>query len=189
MSKTALIIVDVQNDFCEGGSLAVTGGIAVSERIKTLIENSKYDVIIATRDWHINPGNHWAENPDYTDTWPRHCEAGTEGAELRTPVKEALASVTVPVFIVNKGQYEAAYSGFEGATDQNKTIPQILMANNIFNVDIVGIATDHCVKATALDALTNGFTTNVLTNYIAGVGAETSAAALELLNETGANIV
>lgn len=188
--KTALIIVDVQNDFCEGGSLAVNGGIAVSERIKNLVDKTKYDVIIATRDWHINPGTHWADGePDYVDTWPVHCEAGTDGAELRPAIKEALAATQTPVYYVNKGQYEAAYSGFEGATEEGKTIPELLTKHNVYNVDVVGIATDHCVKATALHAIEAGYQTAVLTNYVAGVGEETSAAALELLKEKGATIV
>ncbi len=189
MTNNALIIVDVQNDFCEGGSLAVAGGIAVSERIKTLVEKTHYDVIVATRDWHIDPGNHWAETPDYVNTWPVHCEAETEGAELRPAIKTALKATKTKVFIVNKGQYEAAYSGFEGATEKGLTIPQILLQNNVYSVDVVGIATDHCVKATASDSFDNGFATTVLTNYVAGVGEETSAAALNFLKEKGVTIV
>ena len=189
MTNNTLIIVDVQNDFCEGGSLAVTGGIAVSERIKKLVEQTKYDVIIATRDWHINPGTHWAETPDYVDTWPVHCEAGTEGAELRPAIKEALEATKSYVYYVNKGQYKAAYSGFEGATEDDKTISQILFVHNVYSVDVVGIATDHCVKATASDSFDNGFSTTVLTNYIAGVGEDTSKAALQLLEEKGITIV
>lgn len=183
----ALIIVDVQNDFCEGGSLAVTGGLQVAESIAGLLGREQYDVIIATRDMHISPGAHWSESPDYVDSWPVHCAAGSDGAQISPELNQVLAEL--PVYYVDKGQYEAAYSGFEGATSTGETIMDILNQENPTEVDIVGLATDHCVKATALDAIANGVQVNILTQMIAGVDPERSQQTLTLLESKGATIV
>ena len=78
-SKKALIIVDVQNDFCEGGSLAVAGGAAVAAAVTAHMTTGGYDHVVATRDHHIDPGAHFAEAPDFVDSWPRHCVVGTDG--------------------------------------------------------------------------------------------------------------
>ena len=111
----ALIIVDVQNDFCEGGSLAVAGGSAVARGISSLLASPGhgYDHVVATEDYHIDPGSHFAAEPDYAQSWPPHCVAGSHGAELHPDLD------TRPIEAVfRKGQHAAAYSGFEGADDQ-----------------------------------------------------------------------
>jgi len=199
MTNKALIIVDVQNDFIEGGSLAVTGGQKVAETLAEYIKNNadKYDVIVTTQDWHINPGNHWAETPDYVDTWPIHCEAYTDGAKIHQNVAEALGALHInhdatTIVQVVKGEYEAAYSGFEGhefGDNEYSTLTKALAELDIQTVDVTGLATDHCVRATALDALKDGLTVRVLTEFIAGVDAERSAKTIIELETAGATIV
>jgi nicotinamidase/pyrazinamidase len=185
--STALIVVDVQNDFCEGGSLAVAGGTAVAEGVTAYLRSdaASYDAVVGTRDWHIDPGTHFSENPDYVDTWPRHCEVGTVGAESHPALDTSLVQAWF-----HKGQYQAAYSGFEGhSTDGDSTLNDWLRARGITAVDVVGIATDHCVRATALDAVQAGFTTRVLLEHTAGVAPETTRSALDQLTAAGAELV
>ena len=171
----ALIIVDVQNDFCEGGSLAVTGGAAVAAGIALVLERSadRWDHVVATKDWHIDPGDHFSDHPNYLDSWPVHCVVGSGGAdfhpELRTPRIEA---------VFHKGEHRAAYSGFEGRTEDGETLAGWLRERGVTEVELVGIATDHCVRATALDAKAEGFDTTVLLDLTAGVAAGTTEAAL-----------
>lgn len=159
----ALIIVDVQNDFCEGGSLPVTGGLEVAYRLEQFIENNQgdYDVIVASLDYHIDPGAHWSETPDYVDSWPVHCAGGTKGAELVGEWPWALD------FRVYKGQYTAAYSAFEGATGFGMSMDYVL--DYVDEVDVVGLAYDYCVKATAIDSTKRGFKTRILTDLTAPV--------------------
>ena len=119
-NNTALIIVDVQPTFTEGGELAVEGGNAVAERIHGFTERnrSRYALIATTQDWHVEPGEHWSDHPDFVDTWPVHGAAGTPNARLHPAVE----SLGVPHHI-KKGQYSAAYSGFEGVEDNGEAIP------------------------------------------------------------------
>jgi nicotinamidase/pyrazinamidase len=172
----ALIIVDVQNDFCEGGSLAVTGGAAVAAGISLVLGKAgdRWDHVVATKDWHIDPGAHFSSHPDYQDTWPAHCVVGSTGAdfhpELATDKIEA---------VFHKGEHQAAYSGFEGHTEAGETLAAWLRERNVTEVELVGIATDHCVRATALDAKAEGFATTVLLELTAGVAPGTTATALE----------
>lgn len=176
--RKALIIVDVQNDFVEGGSLAVTGGLDVAERLaKHLLDKEamkSYVLIASTLDWHIKPGDHFSDTPDYVDSWPPHCVADTNGAEQVKAVEDALKTRgQVPNGVVYKGMYEAAYSGFEGIDSlECRTLAERLREFGIEEVDIVGIATEHCVRATALDAVKEGFKTNVLEEFIAGINPE-----------------
>ncbi len=174
----ALIIVDVQNDFCEGGSLAVTGGAAVAAAISTVLASGEWDHIVATKDYHIDPGAHFSTEPDYIDTWPVHCVAGSPGSDFHPD----LATDRIEA-VFHKGEYAAAYSGFEGRTGQDETLTEWLRSRDVTAVDIVGIATDHCVRATALDAKAAGFDTTVLLTLTAGVAAATTTAALEQLSE------
>ena len=178
MTHRALVVVDVQNDFCEGGSLAVAGGADVAARISDfLVERaSDYDVIVATQDHHIDPGTHFSDHPDFVDTWPVHCVAGTEGAEFHPQLTwRDFAAV------FRKGEYAAAYSGFEGSFD-GIGLGSFLTGRGITEVDVCGIATDYCVKATALDAARDGFRTAVLIDLTAAVAPERIDATLtELL--------
>ncbi|WP_433328009.1 isochorismatase family protein [Spirillospora sp. CA-294931] len=171
----ALIIVDVQNDFCEGGSLAVGGGADVATAISGHVAGHRADYahIVATRDFHLDPGGHFSDEPDYTDTWPPHCVIGTPGADFHPNL--ALAPIEV---VFSKGRTTAAYSGFEGATDDDVALADWLKARDVDAVDIVGIATDHCVRATALDAAREGLRTRVLLNLTAAVAGHTTDKAL-----------
>lgn len=185
----ALLIVDVQNDFTEGGALAVAGGDAVASAITAFLAAHAvdYDVIVASRDWHDadgDNGGHFAEAPDFVGTWPVHCVAGTEGAEY-----DPLLVVDAVTHHVRKGQGRPAYSMFEGATESGETVGSILSGSGVLTADVVGIATDHCVRASALDAIAHGVQVRVFTDLIAGVAAESSEAARAELAHAGAELV
>ena len=183
----ALIIVDVQNDFCEGGSLAVPGGAEVARRISehVVAHAGEYAAIVATADWHDDPGGHFSADPDFVDSWPAHCRVGTDGALFHPAAEPAFEHVEA---IFRKGHHSAAYSGFEGFTveaDRRVALADWLRDRAIEQVDVVGIATDHCVRATALDSADEGFETTVLLDLTAGVAAETTRAALAELAAAG----
>ena len=177
----ALVIVDVQLDFCEGGSLPVTGGASVAERINAI--TAGYDHVVATRDYHIDPGAHFSSSPDFVDSWPVHCVVGTAGAAFHPALDVAPIEA-----VFAKGQYAAAYSGFEGTEPGGSGLTDWLRARSVTEVDAVGIATDHCVRATALDARRAGFTTTVRVDFTAGVAPETTAAALDQLRTSGVTL-
>ncbi len=157
MTGTALVVTDVQNDFCEGGALAVAGGAAVAAAIEELYSDHGYSAIVATRDNHIDPGDHFSETPDFVDSWPPHCVAGTPGADFHPALGTGAIEETF-----SKGERSAAYSGFEGVSPSGESLADWLRRHDIDAVDVVGIATDHCVRATALDSATEGFRTRVL---------------------------
>ncbi|WP_243224590.1 isochorismatase family protein [Microbacterium sp. CIAB417] len=185
----ALLIVDVQNDFTERGALAVDGGDAVAAAVSEhLAEHAaEYDVVIASRDWHDaegDNGGHFADEPDFVDTWPVHCVAGTEGAEY-----DPLFATDAVTHHVRKGQGRPAYSMFEGVTEDGETVADVLSAHGVLTADVVGIATDHCVRASALDAIAHGVHIRILTGLVAGVGEDSSAAALAELAHAGAELV
>ncbi|WP_351232932.1 nicotinamidase [Streptomyces sp. NPDC002133] len=185
----ALIVVDVQNDFCEGGSLAVTGGADVAAAITDLIGEAQpgYRHVVATRDHHIDPGDHFSEHPDYVSTWPAHCVAGTEGVGFHPNFAPVVASGAIDA-VFDKGAHAAAYSGFEGSDENGSTLAEWLRARDVTEVDVVGIATDHCVRATALDAAREGFRTHVLLDLTAGVAEDTTDRALEELRAAGVEL-
>ncbi|NKR55875.1 isochorismatase family protein [Rhodococcus hoagii] len=184
MTGTALVVTDVQNDFCEGGALAVAGGAAVAAAIEELYSGHGYSAIVATRDNHIDPGDHFSETPDFVDSWPPHCVAGTPGAEFHPALGTGAIEETF-----SKGERSAAYSGFEGVSPSGESLADWLRRHDIAAVDVVGIATDHCVRATALDAATEGFRTRVLLPYTAGVSPATVEAALAELDAAGVELV
>ncbi|MFB6392538.1 isochorismatase family protein [Polymorphospora lycopeni] len=171
----ALIIVDVQNDFCEGGSLAVGGGAGVAEAISRVLAGNDggWDHVVATKDHHIDPGAHFGNPPDFVSSWPAHCVVGTDGVEFHPK----LATDRVEA-VFHKGEYAAAYSGFEGRADGDVGLADWLRARDVDTVDVVGIATDHCIRATALDAAREGFATTVLLDLTAGVSRVTTDLAL-----------
>ncbi len=171
----ALIIVDVQNDFCEGGSLAVAGGTAVARDVSArLAGGHDYAHIVATKDFHVDPGSHFSDHPDFADSWPPHCVAGTPGADFHPDLD---TSTVEAVFF--KGAHAAAYSGFEGADEAGTPLADWLRAHDVDEVDVAGIATDYCVHATAADAVRAGFATRVLLDLTAGVAPESTARAIE----------
>jgi len=183
----ALIVVDVQNDFCEGGSLAVTGGADVARRLAEHVraERAAYALVVASRDWHIDPGPHWSANPDYVESWPVHCEVGTSGAELHPAFAVPAVAAGLVDVIVDKGEHAAAYSAFEAHDVEGRLLPDLLRAAGITDVVVTGLATDHCVRATALDARAAGYPTTVLTGLSAGVGEASTEAALAALQAAG----
>jgi len=182
----ALIVVDVQNDFCEGGSLPVAGGAEVAAAITDLVAEraAGYAHVVATRDHHIDPGAHFSAHPDFVSSWPVHCVAGTEGVGFHPNFAPAVISGAVEA-VFDKGAHAAAYSGFEGRDENGTPLAEWLRRREVGEVDVVGIATDHCVRATALDAARSGFTTRVLLDLTAGVAKETTERALADLQAAG----
>lgn len=190
-TRRALILVDVQNDFCEGGSLPVAGGAEVAARVSqhVVAERESYAAVVATADWHQDPGAHFGNPPDYVDSWPVHCVAGTDGALFHPDLAPALVHVEA---IFRKGLHAAAYSGFEGSTTadgHHVGLADWLRSRQVDEVDVVGIATDHCVRATALDAVENGFGTRVLLDLTAGVAPDSTEAAMTAMRSAGVALV
>jgi nicotinamidase/pyrazinamidase len=181
----ALVIVDVQNDFCEGGSLAVPGGAAVARAISARLAGPGhgYEHVVATRDYHVDPGRHFAAEPDFATTWPPHCRAGTPGADLHPDLDTSHVDE-----VFRKGAHAAAYSGFEGSSDDGQPLADWLRERGVTAVDVAGIATDYCVRATAADAAGAGFATRLLLDLTAGVAPATTAAAVSDLRDLGVEI-
>lgn len=184
--SSALFIVDVQNDFTEHGALGVTGGDEVAERVTRFLEGhaADYEIIVASRDWHDaegDNGGHFAAAPDFIDTWPVHCVAGTVGADY----DEGFDTSAVTHHL-KKGQGKPAYSLFEGVADDGTTAAQLLEQHGIIDIDVVGLATDYCVRASALDAIEHGRRVRVFTDLVAGVHPESSDKALAEIAHTGA---
>ena len=199
----ALIIVDVQNDFCEGGSLAVPGGAAVAGAISEYVEahHNEFDHVLATQDWHIDPGAHFSDAPDFKESWPPHCVAGTKGAELHPDLDTEYIQA-----YFQKGQFSAAYSGFEGLLAPEDAVPtgerppgampgdaerfapdddaigldDWLQSHDVEDVVVVGIATDYCVRATALDAVACLDGVTVLRSLTAGIAEDLEDAVAEM---------
>ena len=190
--KRALIVVDVQNDFCEGGSLPVTGGAEVAHKISTLLHHwtnqdpkaPDYAVAVATLDHHVDPGDHFSNDPDFVHSWPRHCEVGTDGVAFHPNLDPQPFDA-----IFRKGEHAAAYSGFEGKDPAGTGLADWLRAHEITDVDVCGIATDYCVRATTLDAVAEGFAVRLLSDLCVGVAPGTSETALAEMRTAGAALV
>ena len=181
----ALIITDVQNDFCEGGSLAVAGGAAVARAVSEYLAGGAQDYahVVATKDFHIDPGSHFSDHPDYVASWPPHCVAGTPGSDFYPDLDTSAVEA-----VFRKGQHAAAYSGFEGVDDDGTPLGDWLRGHGVDEVDVVGIATDYCVHATAADAARAGFATRVLLDLTAAIGADSTVRAMEDLRAEGVEL-
>jgi nicotinamidase/pyrazinamidase len=184
----ALFIVDVQNDFTERGALGVVGGDEVAARISDYLaaHADDYEIVVASRDWHHGDddnGGHFSATPDFVDTWPVHCVGGTYGADY-----DDVFDTTRVTHHLKKGQGKPAYSLFEGVGDDGRTAADLLDAHGIRDIDVVGIATDYCVRASALDALAAGRRVRVFTDLVAGVHPDSSSAALAEIDGAGAAI-
>lgn len=189
MTKKALIVVDVQNDFVEGGALGVDGGKEVARKIADLIrtKGDEYDLVVATKDWHepdSDNGGHFSDTPDFVDTWTPHCIADTPGAEFAAPLDQE-----TPRYVFYKGYGTPSYSGFEGSNASGVSLADFLLheLEPGAEIDIVGIATDYCVKATAIDADALGYNVNVLAEYTAAVHDLTDACAQ--LRDAGISVI
>jgi len=177
----ALVIVDVQNDFCEGGSLAVAGGGEVARAISQYLGTDGYDHVVASRDFHIDPGSHFSARPDYVNSWPRHCVVGSGGADFHPDLDTSHIET-----VFSKGAHEAAYSAFDGRDEAGTLLAAWLRERGVDELDVVGIATDYCVRATAISAVQEGFRTRVLLGMTAGVDPVTTAESVEAIMAAGA---
>lgn len=188
----ALFVIDVQNDFCEGGALACKGGALVAKNITEYLNKHKadYDYVIASRDWHTpnqSNGGHFPEvgiEPDFVNNWPLHCIAGEIGAEYHPNLDSSLIDIHI-----KKGQGQHGYSIFEGTTDQGEKIQDLIKRLGITDVDVVGIATDYCVRASSLDANNFGLNVRVITSLTAGVAAVSTEAAIDEMVDAGVKVV
>jgi nicotinamidase/pyrazinamidase len=185
-NSRALLIVDVQPTFCEGGELAVAGGNLVADRIGEYVRAHRdgYQLTITSQDWHSDPGGHFSPHPDFVDSWPPHGLAGTPNAELHPAVATALAPAGADVTI-KKGLYQAAYSAFDGTAPDGRTLAEVLTTAGIRELDVCGIAESHCVRASALDALAAGLEVRLLTDLTVPVTAESGAAARAEISSAG----
>jgi nicotinamidase/pyrazinamidase len=190
--NNALLVIDVQNDFCEGGALACAGGAAVAQNITDYLNSGKsnYDYVIASRDWHtpgeLNDG-HFPPNgnePDFVKTWPLHCLAGSQGAEYHPSLDGTLIDIHI-----KKGQSANGYSIFDGTDESGKSFAQVISDLEISSVDVVGIATDYCVRASALDSLKHGLNVKVITSLTAGVNPQSTEAAIDEMVDAGVRVV
>jgi nicotinamidase/pyrazinamidase len=184
--RNALLIVDVQADFVENGSLPVQGGVAVAAMIARHVRHFKneYQFIVASRDYHENAPDHISDNPDYINTWPPHCMVGTPGAAF-VPTIQNLVREKLIQLVVLKGRDRAAYSAFDGLDPRGHPLLEVLKEERIDHIDVCGIATDYCVRASALDARRNEFQVRVLVNLCAAVNEATGAQALEEMKAAG----
>lgn len=186
----ALLIIDVQNDFCEGGALAVAGGAAVAGKISKYLESSSYELVVASRDWHDSDNDnsgHFAQagqDPNYTTNWPVHCLAETPGAAYHPNLDTS--SIDEHIY---KGQGKNGYSIFEGITKNGHSFEQLLAQNQIDEVDVVGIATDHCVLASAMDSKSHGLKVRVISSLTAGVSHASTEAAIDQMIDNGIEVV
>ena len=201
MSK-ALIVVDVQPTFCEGGELGVEGGNATAGKIADYVHShaGDYAYMATTQDWHIEPGSHWSDHPDFVDTWPKHGVAGSPGAELHPKIRELGIA-----HHFKKGQYSAAYSGFEGIEDNTNriqsreefaatklsgvTLAEALAQAGVDQVDVVGIAESHCVKETALDAAKLGYQVTVFEDLTVPVSEDQGVEARKAMARAGIRLL
>ena len=181
----ALVVVDVQIDFCEGGSMGVAGGGATAAAISSHLaaDGARYAHVVASRDYHEDPGAHFSGTPDFVDSWPVHCEVGEAGAAFHPEL-----DVSRVEEIFSKGRFTAAYSAFEGTSASGERLVDWLRNRGVDDVDVCGIATDHCVRATALDAAEAGFRTTVLLDLTAGVAPETTERAHATMREAGVTL-
>lgn len=194
-SSRALLIVDVQPDFCEGGALAVSGGHQVAQAIAEYLSADDYEMVVASQDWHLAPPHtncgHFAlgAEPDFVTSWPVHCVVDTPGAQLHPAISQIQLD-----HVVRKGTGTQSYSAFEGVTHDDLDMPSsslltILRSRGIGEIDVCGLATDYCVRASVLDALGTGFAVRVLTDLIAGVAGSSSEVALKDMAAAGAQLV
>lgn len=189
--RRALILVDVQPTFCEGGELPVVGGHRVARAVGEFVSahGGDYHVLVTTQDWHVDPGSHFSTEPDYLDTWPPHGVAGTPNAEVHPALAAALEARSGADIVVHKGEYAAAYSGFEGVDAQGRGLAELLSDAGVTDVDVCGIAESHCVKATVLDALGAGLSARLLSDLTVPVSPESGEQARVAMSRAGAAAV
>ena len=181
----AIIVVDPQPDFFEGGALPIAGATRTAERIAEFLRDRRdgFSMTVVTQDWHVNPGDHWSDAPNFETTWPVHCAANSSGATVHASLADQPWDV-----VIRKGQHEGAYSGFEGSSDDGSALSDVLTSAGITTVAVVGFATDHCVKATALDARQLGFDVHVILDLCVGVDPETTKDAIKVMASAGVSM-
>jgi nicotinamidase/pyrazinamidase len=180
----ALIVADVQNDFCEGGSLPIAGGARLARAITDYLNTADgYRHVVATQDFHIDPGDHFSDHPDYASSWPPHCIPGSNGADFHPDLSTGRIEA-----VFRKGAYSAGYTGFDGVDATDTALADWLRYHDIDALDVVGVATEHCVRATSEDAVRSCFATRVLLELTAGVTAASTTAAVDGMRVAGVEV-
>jgi nicotinamidase/pyrazinamidase len=188
--KNALLIVDLQNDFIEGGSLPVQGGRTVVAMVSRHLRHfrGEYQFVVATRDYHEDPGDHFSDQPDFVNTWPRHCVIGTQGAALCAPILNLVREKYIHA-VIDKGRHAAALSGFDGFDPRGHTLYDVLREARVEHVDICGLVTEFCVRATALDARKKELQVRILVNLCGAANAEAGQSALDEMKAAGCQLM
>lgn len=183
--KRALLIVDVQNDFCEYGPVPSIGGSQIASSITRFIDfnYSAYELILASKDWHQSPTEHFSKRPDFISNWPSHCVGSTEGAELHSNLNRKMIDHELI-----KGEYTAGMSAFEAKTSLNEGLIELLERREIDLIDICGLNADSNLYSTAIDALELGFPTTLFIDMCSGYSEESTLHALEDLESRGVNL-
>ncbi len=189
---SALIVVDVQNDFVDG-SLPVSGGAECARAVGEYVARTadSYQLVVTTQDWHVDPGHHFSDEPDFEDTFPPHCRAGTEGAELHPALDEGFGGdfTSAVDAAVRKGQDNSGYSGFQGVDASGRDLDSILRAHGVAALDVIGIASSHCVAATALDGLERGYPVRVMLELSVGVSEAGESEAMTRVRDAGGIVI
>jgi nicotinamidase/pyrazinamidase len=188
--RNALLVVDVQNDFVEGGSLAVPGGILVAAHIARHVRHfrSEYVFVVASRDYHEDPEAHFSDQPDYISTWPKHGLIGTAGAALCTPISNLVREKLIHV-VVDKGRHAAAVSAFEAQDVRGHMLVDVMREQRIDHIDICGFITEYCIRDTALEARKFEFQVRILINLCGSASPEAAKLAFEEMKAAGCQIM
>jgi len=187
--RNALLVVDVQVDFAEGGALGVNGGLQVAAMIARHLRHFKneYQFVVASRDYHEDPTDHFSNTPDYLTTWPPHCVIGTPGAAFVPPIANLVREKLIQC-VVSKGRHGGAFSAFDALDTRGHPLLDVLKEERIDHIDVCGMATDYGVRLTALDARKNAFQVRVLVNLCAAVDEAHGLQALEEMKTAGCQV-
>jgi nicotinamidase/pyrazinamidase len=188
--RNALLVVDLQNDFVEGGALPVPGGTQVVAHVARHVRHfrSEYTFVVATRDLHEDPPDHFSEKPDYINTWPPHGVKGTTGAVLCTPISNLVREKIIQV-VVDKGRHAAAVSAFEAVDPRGHLLVDVLREQRIDHIDICGLITEYCIRASALDARKHEFQVRILVNLCGAASPEAAQRAFEDMKAAGCQLM
>jgi nicotinamidase/pyrazinamidase len=188
--RNALLVVDLQNDFLEGGSIPVPGGTQVAAQVSRHIRHfrSEYAFVVATRDVHEDPADHFSDKPDYITTWPKHGLIGSRGATLCTPIFNLVREKIIQV-VVDKGRHAGAASAFEAQDVRGHMLVDVLREQRVDHIDICGLITEYCIRESALDARKHEFQVRVLVNLCGAASPDNAQRAFEDMKTAGCQLM
>jgi nicotinamidase/pyrazinamidase len=188
--RNGLLVIDLQNDFLEGGSVPVPGGTQIAAQVARHIRHfrSEYSFVVATRDVHEDPPDHFADKPDYINTWPKHGLVGTQGATLCTPIFNLVREKIIQV-VLDKGRHAGAVSAFEAQDLRGHLLVDVLREQRVDHIDVCGLITEYCVRASALDARKHEFQVRVLVNLCGAASPDNALRAYEDMKTAGCQLM